>query len=67
MIPPAHDELLFITVHQAYELWFKQLLHELTAARDAMRPGQTWQARQLLRAPTSSSGCWSARSTCSRR
>jgi tryptophan 2,3-dioxygenase len=34
--PPAHDELLFITVHQAYELWFKQLLHELEAARDAM-------------------------------
>jgi len=46
--PPAHDELLFITVHQAYELWFKQLLHELTAARDAMAPGETWRARQLL-------------------
>lgn len=26
---PAHDELLFIIVHQAYELWFKQILHEL--------------------------------------
>ena len=26
---PAHDEYLFITVHQAYELWFKQILHEL--------------------------------------
>jgi tryptophan 2,3-dioxygenase len=25
----AHDELLFITVHQAYELWFKQILHEI--------------------------------------
>ncbi len=25
----AHDELLFIIVHQAYELWFKQLMHEL--------------------------------------
>jgi len=48
VIPPAHDELLFITVHQAYELWFKQLLHELTAARDAMTPGETWRARQLL-------------------
>ncbi len=34
--PPVHDELLFITVHQAYELWFKQLLHELTAVRDVM-------------------------------
>src|ERR1700735_1852741 len=46
--PPAHDELLFITVHQAYELWFKQLLHDLTAVRDAMRPGENWRARQLL-------------------
>lgn len=26
---PAHDEMLFITIHQAYELWFKQLLFEL--------------------------------------
>lgn len=25
----AHDELLFIVIHQAYELWFKQILHEL--------------------------------------
>lgn len=33
---PAHDELLFITIHQVYELWFQQLLHEATAARDAM-------------------------------
>jgi tryptophan 2,3-dioxygenase len=46
--PPVHDELLFITVHQAYELWFKQLLHELTAVRDLMSSGQTWKARQLL-------------------
>src|ERR1043165_2451201 len=30
--PVHHDELLFITVHQAYELWFKQVLHELDAA-----------------------------------
>ncbi len=46
--PPAHDELLFITVHQAYELWFKQLLHELAAARDAMDKDQTWLARHLM-------------------
>lgn len=25
---PAHDEMLFIVIHQAYELWFRQLLHE---------------------------------------
>ncbi len=28
---PAHDEMLFIIVHQAYELWFKQILWELDA------------------------------------
>jgi len=47
--PPVHDELLFITVHQAYELWFKQMLHELAAARDMMDAGETWRARHLLR------------------
>ncbi|HMW32307.1 MAG TPA: tryptophan 2,3-dioxygenase family protein [bacterium] len=26
---PAHDEMLFIIIHQAYELWFKQILHEV--------------------------------------
>jgi tryptophan 2,3-dioxygenase len=46
--PPAHDELLFITVHQAYELWFQQLRHELTAVRDLMMAGSVWKARQLL-------------------
>jgi tryptophan 2,3-dioxygenase len=46
--PPAHDELLFITVHQAYELWFQQLLHELTAVRDLMVASELWRARQLL-------------------
>jgi tryptophan 2,3-dioxygenase len=47
--PPAHDELLFITVHQVYELWFQQLLYELETARDAMTAGETWRARHLLR------------------
>lgn len=27
--PPVHDEMLFIIVHQAYELWFRQIIHEL--------------------------------------
>ncbi len=53
--PPAHDELLFITIHQVYELWFQQLLHEAESARDAMlgtgsthRAEQLWWARHLL-------------------
>lgn len=33
---PEHDEMLFIIIHQVYELWFKQLLHELAFARDRM-------------------------------
>jgi tryptophan 2,3-dioxygenase len=49
--PPAHDELLFITIHQVYELWFQQLLHEATAARDAMMDSTSsklWWAQHLL-------------------
>lgn len=30
---PAHDEMLFIIIHQAYELWFKQILFELESVR----------------------------------
>jgi tryptophan 2,3-dioxygenase len=29
----AHDEMLFIIIHQAYELWFKQIIHELKSAK----------------------------------
>jgi tryptophan 2,3-dioxygenase len=47
--PPAHDELLFITVHQVYELWFQQLLYELETVRDALMGGETWRARHLFR------------------
>ncbi len=34
---PAHDETLFIIVHQAYELWFKQILHELDSVMAMFR------------------------------
>jgi len=34
---PAHDEMLFIIVHQTYELWFKQVLWELDAVRATFR------------------------------
>ena len=33
----SNDETLFIVVHQIYELWFKLILRELTAARDLFR------------------------------
>jgi tryptophan 2,3-dioxygenase len=46
--PAAHDELLFITIHQVYELWFQQLLHELTDARDRMLAGESYLPRVRL-------------------
>lgn len=45
----APDELLFIVVHQAYELWFKLILHELELAREAMRAGDSLKAQRGLR------------------
>lgn len=34
---PEHDELLFIVIHQVYELWFKQILHEVDYLADQLR------------------------------
>ena len=45
---PEHDELLFIVIHQSYELWFKQLLHEFAAAQRALGDGATYDALALL-------------------
>ena len=36
LTPEAHDELLFIIVHQSYELWFKLILHELGKAHEEL-------------------------------
>jgi tryptophan 2,3-dioxygenase len=35
----AHDEMLFIVIHQVYELWFKQLIHELESVVEIMNAG----------------------------
>src|SRR5687767_15841076 len=43
-----HDELLFIVVHQVYELWFKSLRHELQGVQLAMEDGDTDRALHLL-------------------
>ncbi|HEY8736866.1 MAG TPA: tryptophan 2,3-dioxygenase family protein [Candidatus Dormibacteraeota bacterium] len=45
----AHDELLFIIAHQAYELWFKELIHELVAVRAAIDRDDLHGARYYLR------------------
>jgi len=42
--PPEHDELLFIIIHQAYELWFKLLLHELEKVRRDLSAGDLYGA-----------------------
>jgi tryptophan 2,3-dioxygenase len=47
--PAHHDELLFITEHQAYELWFKQILHELDAAIQFMEEDRVPAATRALK------------------
>jgi tryptophan 2,3-dioxygenase len=45
---PEHDELLFITIHQVYELWFKQILHECEALQVALESGNSHRSLALL-------------------
>jgi tryptophan 2,3-dioxygenase len=45
----AHDELLFIVVHQAYELWFKLMLHELARIDAELRAGRPQAAMPWLK------------------
>jgi aminocarboxymuconate-semialdehyde decarboxylase len=55
--PPHHDEMLFILVHQTYELWFKELLHDLDAVVANLRSAgaapqsrdEVYEAARLLR------------------
>ena len=43
------DEMLFIVIHQIYELWFKQLLHELGKLQSQLESGETTHAMRTLR------------------
>ena len=43
-----HDEMLFIIIHQTYELWFKQMLHEIQALQKALEKGETHKSLALL-------------------
>ncbi len=49
LTPEAHDELLFIVVHQSYELWFKLVLHELERVRDELEASRPQAALPGLR------------------
>ena len=44
----AHDEMLFIIQHQTSELWMKQLLHEMSAARLALETGKLQNMMKML-------------------
>jgi tryptophan 2,3-dioxygenase len=44
---PEHDELLFITIHQVYELWFKQMLHELDYLETLLRNNEPARATHI--------------------
>ena len=48
--PVSHDELLFVIIHQTYELWFKQILHELDATILWMDQGRAFRVNHSLRA-----------------
>lgn len=47
--PASHDELLFIIIHQTYELWFKQILHELDATIKWIDEDRIFRANHSLR------------------
>ncbi len=47
--PAHHDEMLFIVIHQAYELWFKLVLHELQSALAYMDEGKVLRAHHFVK------------------
>ena len=47
--PPHHDELLFIIIHQAYELWFKLILHELDNTVSYMQKNEILRAQHFVK------------------
>lgn len=47
--PKEHDEMLFIIIHQTYELWFKQILHEMDKLRRDLKAGKTWAAVKTMK------------------
>jgi tryptophan 2,3-dioxygenase len=47
--PPEHDEMLFIVIHQTYELWFLQVLHELDYLKVCLSSNELWKAVHVLK------------------
>jgi tryptophan 2,3-dioxygenase len=50
--PTSHDELLFIVIHQTYELWFKQVLHEFDATAGWLNEGRKFRVNHSLKTAT---------------
>lgn len=46
---PEHDEMLFIVIHQVYELWFKAVLHELDRVVALFRADESYRAQHTLK------------------
>src|SRR5699024_3204217 len=47
--PAEHDEMLFIVIHQTYELWFKQVLYEFGKLRGELAAGHTWTSLKTMK------------------
>jgi tryptophan 2,3-dioxygenase len=46
---PEHDEVLFIVIHQVYELWFKEILHELDYVKRLLEADEPHRAQHTLK------------------
>jgi tryptophan 2,3-dioxygenase len=46
---PEHDEMLFIVIHQVYELWFKEILHELDQVMRLLDRGDAVRAQHTMK------------------
>ncbi|MCA1584320.1 MAG: tryptophan 2,3-dioxygenase [Acidobacteria bacterium] len=46
---PEHDELLFIVIHQVYELWFKEILHEIDYVKRLLEANESHRAQHTLK------------------
>jgi len=46
---PEHDEMLFIVIHQVYELWFKEILHELDQVMRWLEAGDVTRAQHTMK------------------
>ena len=47
--PVEHDEMLFIVIHQVYELWFRQQIHELAFLQSSLEAGHDVDALRTLK------------------